>query len=80
VVLFLIASIVAGLGILPAALTAPLATTSSWLIAVVLAAIGTSLSVERLRSAGVRPLVLGGALGLILGVASLGLMFLTGWC
>lgn len=80
VVLFLVASIVAGLGILPAALTAPLATTSSWLIAVVLAAIGTSLSVERLRSAGVRPLVLGGALGLILGVASLGLMFLTGWC
>jgi hypothetical protein len=28
----------------------------------------------------VRPLVLGGALGLILGIASLGLMYLTGWC
>ncbi|MGW6422931.1 YeiH family protein [Nocardia sp. NPDC055053] len=80
VVLFLAASIVAGLGILPGALTAPLATTSSWLIAAVLAAIGTSFSVERLRSAGIRPLLLGGALGLILGVASLGLMFLTGWC
>jgi len=80
VVLFLAASIVAGLGILPTALTQPLATTSGWLIAAVLAAIGTSLSVERLRSAGVRPLVLGGALGLILGIASLGLMYLTGWC
>ncbi|MEV6218514.1 putative sulfate exporter family transporter [Nocardia sp. NPDC051833] len=80
VVLFLAASIIAGLGILPGAVTAPLATTSGWLIAAVLAAIGTSLSVERLRSAGVRPLVLGGALGLILGIASLGLMYLTGWC
>ncbi|MGS2810789.1 YeiH family protein [Nocardia sp. MW-W600-9] len=80
VVLFLAASIIAGLGILPTALTTPLAATSGWLIAAVLAAIGTSLSVERLRSAGVRPLVLGGVLGLILGIASLGLMYLTGWC
>ncbi len=80
VVLFVAASVVAGLGLLPAALTTPLATLSGWLIATVLAAIGMSLSVERLRSAGPRPLLLGGALGLILGAASLGLMVLTGWC
>lgn len=80
VILFLAASVVAGLDILPTGLTAPLATTSSWLIAAVLAAIGTSLSLARLRSAGVRPLILGGTLGLILGTTSLGLMYLTGWC
>ncbi|WP_280298102.1 YeiH family protein [Nocardia neocaledoniensis] len=80
VVLFVAASVIAGLGLLPAALTTPLATLSGWLIATVLAAIGMSLSVERLRSAGPRPLLLGGALGLILGTASLGLMVLTGWC
>ncbi|MEV0335179.1 putative sulfate exporter family transporter [Nocardia sp. NPDC050717] len=80
VVLFVAASIVAGLGLVPSALTTPLATLSGWLIATVLAAIGMSLSVERLRTAGPRPLLLGGALGLILGATSLGLMVLTGWC
>ncbi|TCJ97256.1 YeiH family protein [Nocardia alba] len=80
VVLFLAASVIAGLGIIPAELTAPLATLSGWLIAAVLAAIGTSLSIDRLRTAGIRPLILGGALGLILGTTSLGLMYLTGWC
>ncbi|GEM34139.1 AraC family transcriptional regulator [Nocardia neocaledoniensis NBRC 108232] len=80
VVLFVAASVIAGLGLLPAALTTPLSSLSGWLIATVLAAIGMSLSIERLRSAGPRPLLLGGALGLILGAASLGLMVLTGWC
>ncbi|UGT55495.1 YeiH family protein [Nocardia asteroides] len=80
VVLFVAASVIAGLGLLPTALTTPLAALSGWLIATVLAAIGMSLSVERLRSAGPRPLLLGGALGLVLGAASLGLMVLTGWC
>ncbi|MFG2442370.1 YeiH family protein [Nocardia fluminea] len=80
VILFLAASVIAGLGIVPAELTAPLATLSGWLIAAVLAAIGTSLSIARLRTAGIRPLLLGGTLGLILGTTSLGLMYLTGWC
>ncbi|MEU4416271.1 YeiH family protein [Nocardia salmonicida] len=80
VILFLAASVIAGLGIVPAELTAPLADLSGWLIAAVLAAIGTSLSLARLRTAGPRPLILGGALGLILGTTSLGLMYLTGWC
>ncbi|MFD6104580.1 YeiH family protein [Nocardia salmonicida] len=80
VILFLAASVIAGLGIIPAELTAPLADLSGWLIAAVLAAIGTSLSLARLRTAGPRPLILGGTLGLILGTTSLGLMYLTGWC
>ncbi|KQY36275.1 hypothetical protein ASD42_31130 [Nocardia sp. Root136] len=80
VILFLAASVIAGLGIVPAELTAPLADLSGWLIAAVLAAIGTSLSLARLRTAGPRPLILGGTLGLILGTTSLGLMSLTGWC
>ncbi|MEV0547356.1 YeiH family protein [Nocardia salmonicida] len=80
VILFLAASVIAGLGIVPAELTAPLADLSAWLIAAVLAAIGTSLSLARLRTAGPRPLILGGTLGLILGTTSLGLMYLTGWC
>ncbi|MFG1773366.1 YeiH family protein [Nocardia salmonicida] len=80
VILFLAASVIAGLGIVPAELTAPLADLSGWLIAAVLAAIGTSLSLARLRTAGPRPLILGGTLGLILGTTSLGLMYLTGWC
>ncbi|MEV0770168.1 YeiH family protein [Nocardia salmonicida] len=80
VILFLAASVIAGIGIVPAELTAPLADLSGWLIAAVLAAIGTSLSLARLRTAGPRPLILGGTLGLILGTTSLGLMYLTGWC
>ncbi|WP_336082141.1 YeiH family protein [Nocardia sp. SSK8] len=80
VVLFLAASLIAGLGILPPSLTQPLSAVSGWLIAVVLAAIGTSLSVARLRTAGARPLLLGGLLGLVLGVSSLALMYVTGWC
>ncbi|WP_181697436.1 putative sulfate exporter family transporter [Nocardia sp. GTS18] len=80
VVMFVAASIVAATGILPSALTEPLAATSGWLITAVLAAIGTSLSLDRLRSAGPRPLLLGGAIGVVLGTSSLALMALTGWC
>ncbi|MFD3593087.1 YeiH family protein [Nocardia sp. NPDC058640] len=79
VILFLAASLIASLNILPTWLTESLTTTSSWLIATVLAAIGTSLTLARLRTAGPRPLILGGTLGLILGLTSLALMSLTGW-
>ncbi|MFC6010670.1 YeiH family protein [Nocardia lasii] len=80
VILFLAASFLAGLGLVPTELTDPLSTASGWLIAAVLAAIGTCLSPARLRAAGPRPLLLGGSLGLILGATSLALMYLTGWC
>lgn len=79
VVLFLLASVAAGVGLVPESATGPLTALSGWLIAAVLAAIGASLSVDRLRSAGPRPLLLGGLLGATLALSSLGLMAATGW-
>ncbi|WP_431954673.1 YeiH family protein [Nocardia lijiangensis] len=79
VVLFVAASVIAGFGLVPDSWSGPLGKVSAWLIAAVLAAIGTSLSWQRVRSAGVRPLVFGGALGLVLAVTCLGLQQLTGW-
>ncbi|MFG1791841.1 YeiH family protein [Nocardia sp. NPDC049149] len=79
VVLFLGASLIAGLGILPDSLTAPLARLSGWLIAAVLAAIGTGLTWQQLRTAGARPLLFGGILAVVLGTSSLALQLATGW-
>ncbi|MBF6212687.1 putative sulfate exporter family transporter [Nocardia puris] len=79
VVLFVAASVIAGLGVVPESWAEPLSRTSTWLIAAVLAAIGTSLSWRRIRSAGVRPLVFGGALGLVLALSCLALQRATGW-
>ncbi|MFF0543744.1 YeiH family protein [Nocardia thailandica] len=79
VVLFVLASLAAGAGLVPAAAMPALSATSGWLVAVVLAAIGASLGLDRLRAAGPRPLVLGGLLGVILALSSLGLMAITGW-
>ncbi|MFI9401293.1 YeiH family protein [Nocardia sp. NPDC052316] len=79
VILFLAASVLAGLGVVPDAWGPPLAHFSAWLIAAVLAAIGTSLSWQQLRSAGTRPLLFGGILAVVLGVSSLALQFATGW-
>ncbi|WP_454189733.1 YeiH family protein [Nocardia iowensis] len=79
VALFLAASVIAGLGMVPGSWTAPLASISAWLIAAVLAAIGTSLSWRQLRSAGSRPLLFGGILAVILACSSLALQFATGW-
>ncbi|MEV6275610.1 putative sulfate exporter family transporter [Nocardia sp. NPDC051832] len=79
VVLFLVASVIAGTGIVPPTWVAPLGRLSAWLIAAVLAAIGSSLTWRQLRANGARPLVFGGALGLILAVGSLALQTATGW-
>ncbi|WP_433683987.1 YeiH family protein [Nocardia sp. CA-119907] len=79
VVLFLAASIISGLGIVPRSWTAPLGQLSAWLIAAVLAAIGTSLTWRQLRTAGARPLLFGGTLAVILAVSSLALLTATGW-
>ncbi|WP_043651132.1 YeiH family protein [Nocardia thailandica] len=79
VVLFVLASLAAGAGLVPAAAMPALSATSGWLVAVVLVAIGASLGLDRLRAAGPRPLVLGGLLGVILALSSLGLMAITGW-
>ncbi|NKY32356.1 putative sulfate exporter family transporter [Nocardia speluncae] len=79
VVLFLAASVVAGTGVLPSSWTAHLTDLSSWLVAAVLAAIGTSLTWRRLRSAGSRPLMFGGALAVVLALSALALQWCTGW-
>ncbi|GAJ82842.1 hypothetical protein NBRGN_057_03510 [Nocardia brasiliensis NBRC 14402] len=79
VLLFLVASVVAGLGVLPGVAAPALAHLSAWLIAAVLASIGTSLTWRQLRSAGTRPLLFGGLLAVILGVSSLALQLATGW-
>ncbi|WP_433576646.1 YeiH family protein [Nocardia brasiliensis] len=79
VALFLVASVIAGLGVLPGAAAPALAHLSAWLIAAVLASIGTSLTWRQLRSAGTRPLLFGGLLAVILGVSSLALQLATGW-
>jgi uncharacterized membrane protein YadS len=78
-VLFLAASALAATGVVPPSWTPTLSHLSSWLIAAVLAAIGTTLTPQRLRSAGYRPLLFGGILGLALGTSSLALQFATGW-
>ncbi|MGY2089656.1 YeiH family protein [Nocardia gipuzkoensis] len=79
VVLFLAASALAATGVVPPSWTPPMSHLSSWLIAAVLAAIGTTLTPQRLRTAGYRPLLFGGILGLALGTSSLALQFATGW-
>ncbi|WP_067475759.1 YeiH family protein [Nocardia amamiensis] len=79
VVLFLAASVIAGAGLVPTSWTAPLGNVSAWLIAAVLAAIGTTLTWQRLRSSGYRPLVFGGILAIALGSSGLALQFVTGW-
>ncbi|WP_254854131.1 YeiH family protein [Nocardia donostiensis] len=79
VVLFAGASVVAALGVLPTALTAPLDGLSAWLISAALAAIGASLSLRQLRETGPRPLLFGGILAVVLAVSGLALQTATGW-
>ncbi|MEU2035929.1 YeiH family protein [Nocardia amamiensis] len=79
VVLFLAASVIAGAGVIPPSWTSQLGHVSAWLIAAVLAAIGTTLTWQRLRSSGYRPLVFGGILAIALGSSGLALQFVTGW-
>lgn len=79
VVLFLAASVVAGLGVLPSAWTAGLTHLSGWLVAAVLAAVGAGLDWRRLAATGPRPLVYGGILGLVLAGSALALQAATGW-
>jgi uncharacterized integral membrane protein (TIGR00698 family) len=79
VALFLAASLIAGLGVLPSSWGATFEHLSAWLIAAVLAATGTAITWQQIRTAGPRPLLFGGALALILAVSSLALQTVTGW-
>lgn len=79
VILFVVSSAIAGLGVLPVPWTDRLTGLSSWLVAAVLAAIGTSLTWQRLRTAGLRPLLFGGILAVTLALTALVLQYATGW-
>lgn len=75
---FLAASGLDSVGVIPAGWHPALATTSGLLITLALTGIGLSTRVARLRAVGVRPILLGGALWVAVGVTSLLLQLATG--
>lgn len=75
---FLIAAAVNSLGWIPGSWHSGLTTFGTFLITVALAGIGLSLRLGDLRRAGVRPLLLGGILWVLVAVSSLGLQAATG--
>lgn len=79
VVLFPAASIVSGLGVVPAALTPAFTSVSGWLVAAVLAALGTGLRSGMFVESGARPLIFGGAVAVVLACSALALQAVTGW-
>ncbi|MDA8343510.1 MAG: putative sulfate exporter family transporter [Actinomycetota bacterium] len=72
-VLFLLASLVRTTGLVGAHLAAAGGQVSTLLITVALAAVGLSARTDHIRSAGLRPLVFGGALWVVVAGTSLGL-------
>ncbi|WP_024803091.1 YeiH family protein [Nocardia sp. BMG51109] len=77
--LFVAASVLAGTGLIPAVVGSASSRVSAWLIAGVCVAVGTSLTWERVRRAGARPLLFGGILSVVLAVGSLALACAGGW-
>lgn len=77
-VLFLLATVVTSLGIVPGSWTDPVHMLAGYLTTVALTAIGLRTPVRAVREAGWRPLALGGALWLLVATSSLILMRLTG--
>ncbi len=75
---FVIVAAVNSAGGIPAGAHAPLQHGSVFLVAVALSAIGLSVNVAALRTAGAKPLLLGALLWVTVAAASLGLQALTG--
>lgn len=75
---FVLAALVNSAGLIPTAVHPALNSLSLALISTALAGIGLSTDVAALRSAGWRPLLLGGLLWLTVALSSLGLQWLTG--
>lgn len=76
--LFLLAAALRTVGVIPAAVAPALTFAAHFGITVAMTAVGLSSSVRAIREAGWRPLALGGALWLLITVASLVLMALSG--
>jgi uncharacterized integral membrane protein (TIGR00698 family) len=66
------------IGLVPAGWHHGLADLATWMITAALGAIGLSTDVHHIRRAGLRPLALGAALWVTVGLTSLGLQALTG--
>ncbi len=73
---FLIASVLRSVGLVPDPAQAPLASIAMFFIATAMAAIGLSTDVVGFRRAGIRPLLLGGLLWIIVTATALGAIFL----
>lgn len=78
IVLFLVASALRTIGLVPAAWQDGISAVAVFLITTALAAIGLSMRPAQLRAAGVKPLLLGGVLWALVATSSLGLQVLTG--
>lgn len=75
---FLLAASLRSIGLIPDAWVTPLQHVGTFLISTALAGIGLSLRLAAIKAAGVRPLILGGTLWILVAVSSLGLQALTG--
>ena len=78
ILVFVAAVIVNTAGLVPSGWHHGLSELATWMITAVLAAIGLSTNVGRIRRAGLRPLALGAVLWITVGLTSLGLQALTG--
>ncbi|MCM3659867.1 putative sulfate exporter family transporter [Georgenia satyanarayanai] len=75
---FLLLATLNSIGLVPKTWHDPLATAATFLITVALTAIGLSTDVPALRAAGLRPLLFGGMLWVLVTLSALGVMALTG--
>lgn len=75
---FLIAAALNTVGVVPASAGGWITLLGSFLITTALAGIGLGLDLGELRAAGLRPLLLGGLLWILVATSSLGLQALTG--
>ena len=73
---FLLASVLRSVGLVPDAAQAPLASIAMFFIATAMAAIGLLTDVAGFRRAGIRPLLMGGLLWIIVTATALGAIFL----
>ncbi len=73
---FLLASVLRSVGLVPDAAQAPLAQIAMFFISIAMAAIGLSTDVAGFRKAGLRPLMLGGLLWIIVTATAIGAIFL----
>jgi uncharacterized integral membrane protein (TIGR00698 family) len=78
IVWFVVAVAIDTLGGIPAALHPALTQLGLWLIVLALAGVGLGTNAARMRAAGMRPIVLGGVLWLLVSGSSLAIAALTG--